>query len=249
MNEKGYSLLMASTDGNEQKEKECIEMMDAKRVDGLVICPVSPDIEKIVSNVSCPVVSFDRSSLNHIRDTVYVDKERSMYDAVAHLFQKGHKEIAVISGMKNLSTNFDRYHGYMRAHYDWDMIAHKENMYFGSFTKEYGKQSFEKLMKGGTKPTAIISGSADLTEGILAKAKELKVRIPEDISLISFGTLSFQDILDLRITYVDEMQSTIGEKIGKMILTRLRNTSIPARLEVLESGIVEGDSVKAMNDN
>lgn len=244
----GYSLLMASTDGNPQKEKECIEMMDAKRVDGLVICPVCEDIEMIIRNVSCPIVSFDRNTLSHVCDTVYVNKERSMYNAVTYLFQRGHRDIALISGNKSISTNFDRYNGYMRAHYDWDVIARKENMHFGTFSKEYGKQAFEKIINQGNKTTAIISGSADLTEGILAKAKELSVKIPDDISLISFGTLRFQDVIEPQITYEDEMHAAIGNTIGEMMFTRLKNPELPARLKILESKIVDGNSVKDLTN-
>lgn len=249
INREGYALLMASTDANPQKEKDIIEMMNAKRVDGLVICHISDDIDRIVKSVSCPVISFDRSSFKNICDTIYVDKELSMYQAVTYLFEKGHKDIAVISGTKTLSTNFDRYNGYMRAHFDWDVLARKENMHFGEFTKEYGKSSFELIMKNQNRPTAIVTGSADITEGILAKAKEMKIRIPDDVSLISFGAISFQDVLDLQITYVDEMHIKIGRNIGKMMLSRLRDPSIAPRTNVLESGIICGDSVKVLDRN
>ncbi len=249
INPEGYALIMASTDGNCQKEKDAIEMMHAKRVDGLVVCHVSNDIETIIKSISCPVISFDRSTLSHLCDTVYVNKERSMYDAVTYLLKKGHRDIAVISGAKSLSTNFDRYIGYMRAYFDWDVVARKENIYFGEFTKEYGKRSFEAIMQNAHRPTAIVTGSADITEGILAKAKELNVRIPEDISLVSFGAISFQDVLDLKITYVDEMYMEIGKNIGEMMLSRLKSPNISPRLNVLESGIISGNSVKSLDKN
>ncbi|TAH72733.1 MAG: LacI family transcriptional regulator [Anaerolineaceae bacterium] len=248
INPEGYALLMASTDGNVQKEKDAIEMMHAKRVDGLVICHVSDDIEALIKSISCPVISFDRNTLSHIRDTVYINKERSMYDAVTYLLKRGHRDIAVISGAKGLSTNFDRYIGYMRAYYDWSLMARKEDLYFGEFTKEYGKRSFESIMQRDHRPTAIVTGSADITEGILAKANELKVRIPEDISLVSFGAISFQDVLDLKITYVDEMYIEIGKNIGEMMLSRLKSPKISPRLIVLESGIISGNSVKTLDE-
>ena len=249
INPERYALLMASTDGNSKKEKDAIEMMHAKRVDGLVICHVSENLESVIKTISCPVISFDRSTLSHICDTVYVNKERSMYDAVTYLLRNGHKDIAVISGAKNLSTNFDRYIGYMRAYYEWDLTARKENIYFGEFTKEYGKQSFEAIMQNDNPPTAIVTGSADITEGVLSKARELKIRIPEDVSLVSFGAISFQDVIDLKITYVDEMYMEIGKNIGEMMLSRLKNPNIPPRLNVLESGIISGNSVKALDKN
>lgn len=240
----GYSLLMASTDNDENKEKECIDMMYSKCVDGLIISPASNNIAAMLESMTCPVIAFDRNTLSHIYDTVYVDKEKAMYDAVDYLLKRGHTNIAMISGDKKLSTNFDRYNGYLRAHFENDQIAMKENLLFGNFSREYGRQAFEQLMARKNPPTAIISGSAMLTEGVLIQAKKMGVRIPEDVSLISFGALTLQDLIEPRVTHSKEMQEEIGTRIGQMMLSRFKDPDIPKRLEILESNIIEGNSVK-----
>lgn len=243
----GYSLLMASTDNDEEKEKECIDMMASKCVDGLIISPVSNDIAVLLKSSMCPVVAFDRNTLSHIYDTVYVDKEKAMFSAVDYLLKKGHTNIAMVSGEKKLSTNFDRYNGYLRAFFENDQIARKENLLFGTFSRDYGMRAFKQLAARENPPTAIISGSATLTEGILIQAKKMGVRIPNDISVISFGALSLQDLIEPEITHSKEMQQEIGIHIGEMLLSRLRKPDLPVRLKVLESNIIEGDSVKDIN--
>ena len=120
-------------------------------------------------------------------------------------------------------------------------------MLFCTFSRNYGMKAFEKLVARQDPPTAVISGSATLTEGILIQAKKMRVRIPEDISLISFGALALQDLIEPQITHSKEMQQEIGTHIGEMLLSRLRRADLPVRLKVLESNIIEGDSVKAIN--
>lgn len=240
----GYTLLMASTDNDEQKEKECIETMASKCVDGLIICPVSSHIGVLLESIHCAIVSFDRSILNHQYDTVYVDKEKAMYDAVTYLIKKGHTNIAMVSGEKKLSTNFDRYNGYMKAFFENDRVAQNGNLLFGTFSTQYGMQALEQLMHRKNPPTAIVSGSATLTQGILMKAKELGVRIPEDISLVGFGTLDFQSLIEPQITHAKEMQEEIGTCIGEMMLTRLKDSRMNSRLQVFKSAVIEGNSVK-----
>ena len=242
----GYSILVASTDGNEKKEKECLDMMLSKRVDGLIVSPTSEKILEILKEFHCAVVSFDRRILNHIYDTVYVDKEKAMYDAVNYLLKRGHTNIAMVSGEKKLSTNFDRYNGYMKAFFEQDKVARQGNFMFGDFSIEYGEKAFEELMRRENPPTAIVSGSAVLTQGILQQAKKMKMCIPEDISLIGFGTLSFQSLIEPQITYAKEMQEEIGEYIGKMILARMKNNKSEVKLKILESAIIEGNSVKIL---
>lgn len=242
----GYSILMASTDNDEEKEKECLDMMASKCVDGLVICPTSNNIEAFLKDIRCAIVAFDRRTLNHIYDTVYVDKEKAMCDAVNYLLKMGHSNIAMVSGEKKLSTNFDRYNGYMKAFFGNDKVARKGNFMFGNFSVAYGKKAFAELMQREEPPTAIVSGSATLTQGILMQAKEMKIRIPEDVSLVGFGTLDFQSLIEPKITHAKEMQEEIGTCIGEMMLSRLSNRKAEARLKVFESAIIEGNSVKKL---
>lgn len=243
----GYTLLMASTDNDEKKEKECIEMMASKCVDGLIISPASSNIEELLESVDCAVVAFDRSTLNHVYDTVYVDKERSMYDAVTYLLERGHTNIAMISGEKKLSTNFDRYSGYMRAFFDHDKMALNGNIMYGTFSKKFGQEAFELLMKRENPPTAVVSGSATITHGILMKAKEMDIRIAEDVSLIGFGTLDFQSLIEPEITHAKEMQEEIGNCIGELMLSRLKDRKLRPRLRIFESAVIEGDSVNSIS--
>lgn len=243
----GYSILMASTDNDEAKEEECIDMMASKCVDGLIICPTCKDIAPSLSKLDCSIVSFDRNILNNIFDTVYVDKEKAMYDAIAYLINKGHTNIAMITGEKKLSTNYDRYNGYMRAFFDYDKVAQKGNLLFGSFSKEFGMQAIEQLMTRDNPPTAIVSGSATITLGILIKAHEMNISIPEDVSLVAFGTLEFQSLIEPAITHAKEMQEEVGNTVGNMLLTRLTNKKLHERLQVFESAIIEGNSVKDIN--
>lgn len=243
----GYTLLMVSTDGDEEKEKECIDMMCSKCVDGLIIAPVSNHIELILKSLACPIVVFDRNTLNRIYDTVYVDKEKAMYFAVDYLIKKGHTNIAMVSGDKKLSTNFERYNGYLRAHFENNQVAMKENLMFGNFTRSYGMEAFEKLVSRKNPPTSIITGSATLTEGVLIQAKKRGIRIPEDISLVSFGALSLQSLIEPEVTHSKELQNEVGKCIGEMMLSRLKQPNLPIRLNILESSIIEGNSVKKIN--
>lgn len=242
----GYTLLMASTDNDEKKERESIEAMVSRCVDGLVVCPVSRDIAGVLKNVQCAVASFDRNTLKNVYDTVYVDKEKSTYDAVTYLLDHGHENIALISGEKKLSTNFDRYNGYMRAFFDNDKMAVNGNFMFGTFSRQYGMEAFEKLMARKNPPTAIVSGSASLTHGILVKAKEMGIRIGEDVSLVGFGTLDFQSLIEPQITHAKEMQEEIGKSVGEMVLSRIKNPGLEPRLRVLESAVIEGNTVKRL---
>ena len=134
----------------------------------------------------------------------------------------------------------------MRAFFDNDKMAVNGNFMFGTFSRQYGMEAFEKLMARKNPPTAIVSGSASLTHGILVKAKEMGIRIGEDVSLVGFGTLDFQSLIEPQITHAKEMQEEIGKSVGEMVLSRIKNPGLEPRLRVLESAVIEGNTVKRL---
>jgi len=244
----GYSMMIASTDSDVKKEIDNINMFIAKRVDGMVISPDSNDIADLITNINCPIVAIDRKVLKNICDSVYVDKEKSMYDVVRYLYERGHRNIAMVTGTKELSSNYDRFNGYIKAHFDYEMEINKSNIMFGSFDKEFGKEAFAALMSNEKPPTAIISGSALITTGLLIKAKSMGIIIPDDISIISFGSLDLEELLDIKITYIESLHTEIGQIAGDMIMSRIKNPEQPIKLNILEARIIEGNSVITITD-
>jgi len=247
----GYMMLMVSTDGSPQKELQYMSVMQEKRMDGLII---SPDISTqkhldSIKKIGCPTVCIDRKALSTVYDSVYVDKVRSAYDLSDYLIKKGHTRIALVTGPKELSSNYDRYYGYVKASYDNNIGIDNDLVLCGSFNEEWGHESLKKLFNMDNKPTAIISGSVSITNGILCEAKEMKIKIPDDVSLVSFGEISMQKIIEPKVTFTQSMISEIGFIAGSMIIARINNTSLPIHEEVLTANIIEGNSVKNLNSS
>lgn len=242
----GYMMLMVSTDSDLEKEVDNIHMFEAKRVDGMIISPDSNEIADSIKNVNCPIVAIDKKVLKNICDSVYVDKEKSMYDIVRYLYERGHRNISMVTGPKELSSNYDRFNGYIKAHYDCGMAIDNSNILFGQFDTKFGKDAFAKIMSKENPPTAIISGSVLITTGFLIKAKSLGINIPDDVSIISFGSLDMEELLDIKITYIESLQTEIGQIAGEMIISRIKNPGQPIKLSILHAEIIEGNSVKTI---
>lgn len=242
----GYTMMIASTDSDIKKEIDIINMFAGKRVDGMVISPNSNDIADSIRDINCPMVAIDRKVLKNICDSVYVDKERSMYDIVQYLYARGHRNIAMVTGPKDLSSNYDRFNGYIKAHYDCGMEIDNKNIFFGLFTREFGNAAMSEIMSMENPPTAIISGSALITVGLLVHAKRNGIKIPEDISIISFGAIDLEDLIDCKVTYIDSLQTEIGQIAGDMIISRIKNPNQKIKLQILTARIIEGNSVKTI---
>ena len=241
-----YTMLMVSTDSDLKKEIDSIHLFEAKRLDGMIISPDSNEMADFIKDINCPIVAIDRKVLRNICDSGDVDKEESMYDLVKYLYARGHRNIAMVTGPKELSSNYDRFNGYIKAHYDCGMPLDNHNIFFGQFDTAFGKEAFESLLSRDNPPTAIISGSALITTGFLIKAKAMGINIPEDVSIVSFGHLDMEEMLDIKVTYIESLQTEIGRIAGEMIMSRIKDPKQPIKLEILHAKIIDGNSVKTI---
>lgn len=246
--EYGYMLLVVSTDDNSKDEREYLQIMAEKRVSGIIIATAGGNDEYMqkIQQAGIPIVIIDRRPQIKEFDNVYMDKVNAIYDITNHLIEKGHERIVLISGKRELSTNYDRFMGFVKAYYDKGKSFDQTSCYFGEYSKEHGVKAFKEILSKDEKPTAIISGSEIITHGILLEAQKRNIEFPNDFSLISFGTFSGSELLPIQITYIDDMKEEIGEFAGELLLDRLIGERKENIEHVLSSHIVHGNTVKSM---
>lgn len=117
LSEAGYSLLVASSEGDSQKETKIIQLMRSKKVDGLIIAPskiASPDIGDML-RTRFPFVLIDRYYPDLDTNYVIVDNENSSCSLVQCLMKQGARKIAILTTDTHLFVMKRRMSGYLRA--------------------------------------------------------------------------------------------------------------------------------------
>ena len=108
--EKNYHIILANTQRNYKKEEEAINLLLAKRVDGVLIAPVQDrddDIKKLIeANIPFVIVGRDFNDID--LDAVYNDEVKGGFLATEYLIKKGHKKIAFINGVLHKSPDKGR---------------------------------------------------------------------------------------------------------------------------------------------
>jgi DNA-binding LacI/PurR family transcriptional regulator len=99
-----------------------------------------------------------------------------------------------------------------------------------------------KLLKLDARPTALIAINDLLAIGVIRAAVDLKLRVPDDLSLVSYDNIPMANYLVPRLTSVTKDARTLGRKAFDLLLTRLQNPDLPrqqihspARLIIRES--------------
>ena len=138
---KGYSMILVDTDESKEKEAEYLKMLFQQRIAGLVIATVNIDGINIdqYSKHNIPVAFIDNMpNLDKPFNAVLIDNVLASRYAVRHFLEKGHKDIAIITGSTKETTGYDRLLGYQLALKDANVEINDNLIMKGNYKEPSG---------------------------------------------------------------------------------------------------------------
>lgn len=246
----GYSTIICDYQSNEQIEKEKLNFLLNKMVDGIIMMPSSEngDIIQETLDRGLPIVLVDRMLKGVSCDTVLVDTLNASYSAVEQLIIRGHKRIGIICGPEKIYTAEERLKGYLRVHEDYLMQVDNELIMFGDYRTESGYELLKKLVTMTNPPTAVYVTNYNMTLGAIIAANEMDIAIPDELSLIGFDNLQMARVYKPALSIVIQPMKQIGETTANLLLKRLAgdNSDFP-HLDRLKADVVIEGSVKKIS--
>jgi LacI family transcriptional regulator len=240
----GYNVVLCNTDEDPEKEILYIQILMEKRIDGLVISTAFQDGgHPLLSQLKgIPLVAVVRKIKNLASDAVLGDNSGGVYQAIDHLIRLGHREIGIISGPTGLSSGAERLAGYRKALEGHRIPIEEDWIKIGDFKRESGYSLTKELFKLSPFPTALFVANNQMTIGALQALTELKIRIPEDISFVSFDDMEWYSFLNPPLTTVEHSPYLLGKTAGEVLLQRIghkrknpKRVLIPSHLIVRKS--------------
>ena len=117
---------------------------------------------------------------------VFADSRPTSYRAMEHLLSLGHRRIAIAIGHVPDRDHVDRLTAYEDALRDHGIEVDPKLIYRVLAKRSYGEQVIRNLMSLPDRPTAIFIADPFVTIGAINQAHQMRVRIPEDVSIIGF---------------------------------------------------------------
>ncbi len=240
----GYNVMLCNSDEDPGKEVLYIQILIERRIDGLVISSAFKDgVHPLLSKLKMvSLVTIVRKVRGLAVDSVFGDNVEGVYQAVRHLIQLGHRRIAIISGPTRLSSGEERLLGYQKALGDHGITVDSNFIKFGDFKRESGYTLTKEVLQQKEVPTALFVANNQMTIGALNAINELGIRVPKDLSLVSFDDMEWYSFLNPPLTTVEQSPYLMGKTAGEMLLQRInkkrksiKKIIIPSRLIVRES--------------
>jgi LacI family transcriptional regulator len=198
----GYVTMISDSDENQEIENMELQQIMSRKVEGLIIVPCGNQWKQIknIYDQGLPVICIDRYFEDLNIPFVSTDNYLGAFNATKHLIENGHTRIACIQGVQSSTPNSLRVKGFSDAMKKENLNS--EKIVGNEFSLQNGYHETILLLNQKERPTAIFTLSNTIAMGCMKAIKEMNLRIPEDISLITFDDHLYLDYLSTPLSCV-----------------------------------------------
>ncbi len=229
-----FTVVFCNTDESEVEEQKYLRVLLQQQVDGILLVPArsaSRSVE-MIQKQHTPVVVLDRKMPPHTAvDVVRCENVQGAFQLVKLLCDLGHRQIAVLSGPKTVSTARDRVTGYNHALSAAGLPKQPELIYYGAFTQNSGYTMAQQVLAIQPRPTAIFAANNLIGIGALKALQDAGLRVPEDVAMVGYDDLPANLVTFPFFTVAVQPAYDMARKATQLLLTRLNSGSVSAEFQ------------------
>ena len=224
-NARGYGLLLCSSNEDPAKERQELDMLRQRQVDGIVLGSANAsgntDLLQQLTSLSVGIVMIDRDDHPDVRcDRVVTNDEEVGRLATAHLIEQGRRAIAHIAGPSIVHAK-RRADGYRAALKRRDIKTRPEWIVRGGFKEADGYKAMKKLLSMRPRIDAVFAANDPAAIGAMKAIWDAGLSVPDDIALVGAGDITFGDLLRVPLTTVSWSREDQGRAAAELLLDRL----------------------------
>jgi DNA-binding LacI/PurR family transcriptional regulator len=221
--ERHYALHMTTGKTDDEIYEGVVQMVQGGRVDGVIL---------LYSKVE---------PFSDEEEITYVDNNnfRAAKEVTEYLIKLGHKQIAFVGGNLNLTVTVERLLGYEKALRDAGIELVNEYIVHEEFLKEGGQEAVRELISLTKPPTALVVADDLMALGVLNTLDEMGIKVPEDMSIISFNNVLLAEMSRPPLTSVDINIFDLGFESARSLIYRIENPREPVKRIIIPHKIVK----------
>jgi LacI family transcriptional regulator len=232
--ELGIDLILYGVNNPTQAEYYLRRSLHGGRVDGVMFFSMKFPESYVAKfqQMKLPVVIVD--SYHEKFDSMLVKNKEGAMQATRHLIELGHRDIGMINASLETTPAQERLEGYKMAleqaaiPFNLERVIITSNGKQDGFNREAGYESMKEIVRRSfsrNRITAVFIASDVQAIGALEAARELGIRIPEDIAIVGFDDIELAK--HAQLTTVRQPMYEMGTLALQMLIKRMKNPDIP----------------------
>lgn len=226
---KHYTLNLANTDNDPDKERKHLRKVIDNEVDGLIIEPTKSavdthnmDLYQELKEKNIPFVMLNAYYRELNPSYAIVNDYQGGYKATQYLLQLGHKNIAGIFKEDDLQGVY-RLKGFKKALNDYglDSNSAKIGTYITSQISSYPYHCIDKMLSHQDKPTAVVCYNDEIAVDVVKAILDNGLRVPEDISVVSFDDSVLATATEVKLTTIKHPKEELGRHAARLLFNMI----------------------------
>ncbi len=226
----GYDLLLFSVPPAENGfgPKRYLNRAKHHRVDGVALMGVDredPEIKELVSS-GLPCMAVDLDLQGGRTGHVMSDNVEGGALAVRHLYERGHRRIALIGGPAHTRPAVDRLLGYRRELQRLELTYRPEYVTEGDFYPESGYAAMTELLDLREPPTAVFAAADLMAAGAFQAINERGLSAPRDVAVVGFDDIQIAPLLQPSLTTIRQDKERLGGATGEALARLIEDPAL-----------------------
>lgn len=223
------------------------EVFDSKMVDGVVIhaSVISRKLDELIRYKEIPHIVLGMPDFASHFCWLDIDNKLAGEMAANYLLRCGYQSLAFVGGTDEDKISAHRLAGVLSVLKEYDVIIPKYHLQYGDSDCDSGFKMTQEILQNHNLPDAIICANNYIAYGCVNALKENKIRIPEDMGVLTFDDYPFSQILNPRLTVIDIDVYDMGIQAGKLILNKMKKPNLQVQFYCTLPSITVRESTKS----
>lgn len=221
--ERGYQVLLGTTDNDPGAERTYLHALHDRFVDGVILCP-SRDNDEVIQTMlagGLPMVMVETDNDALAAPRVNLGNRDGGRQAVEYLLSLGHRRIGIVTGSPNMSSARFRLEGYREAHAAAGLEVDEALISNGNYEAEAAYNATGRLLSLAERPTAVVVCNEVMAGGALRYLKEQDVSLPDELSLVTFDDPAWMSFYRPAMTTVRAPLGSLAIHALETLLARI----------------------------
>lgn len=236
--ERGYSVLLANTNSKEDQEREAVDLLIAKQVDGIVwFAPIDRKlVDELSSSDNMEIVTISGGADPLGTHSININDQLGAVEAVSHLIKLGHTRIGYIAEPAHHTQ--ERLIGYKAALKQAGIAVDTTLIERGTFKAKSGLDATKRLLSIKNPPTAIFAANDLMAVEAMQYMRGKGLRVPEDVAVVGFDDIELASLSGIELTTIAQPKYEMGREAAKLLISSLRRTTASRQVLLSPSLVV-----------